>query len=108
MGCLSCGRLRAKHTVRRLRTHTVKRMFTVILTQERDGFVARCPDVADAVARGASKEDALDRMRAVLTKILGDDSDSGSAPTPHSPSPPPRGPRGPLMAEIELPDDNAA
>ena len=86
----------------------MKKTFTVILTQERDGFVARSPDVAGAVARGASKEEALDRMRAVLIKILGDDSDSDSAPTPHPSSPPPRSPRGSLMAEIELPDDNAA
>ena len=90
------------------RTRAVKRKFTVTLTPEGDHFVARCPDVPDAVARGTRKEDALDKMRAVLTKMFGDGSDSGSASTPHPSSPPPRGPRGPLVAEIELPDDNAA
>ncbi len=96
------------YTVRRLRARAVKRKFTVILAQGGDHFVARCPDVPDAVASGSSKEDALDKMRALLIKRFGDDSDSGSAPTPHPPSPPPRGPRGPLVAQIELPDDNAA
>ena len=86
----------------------MKRKFKVILAQEGDHFVARCPDMPEAVASGSSKEDALAKMGALLTKRFGDDSDSGSAPTPHPPSPPPRGPRGPLIAQIELPDDNAA
>ena len=86
----------------------MKRKFTVILEREGDHYVARCPDVPDAVARGTRKEDALDKIRAVLIQRFGDDSDSGSAPTPHPPSPPPRGPRGPLVAQIELPDDHAA
>ncbi len=85
----------------------MKRKFTVILTQEGDHFVARCPNVPDAVASGSSKEDVLDKIRAVLIKKFGDDPDSGSAPTLHPPSPPPRGPRGPFVAEIELPDDHA-
>ena len=85
----------------------MKRKFTVILEHKGDRYVASCRDVPDAVASGSSKEDALDKIRAVLTKMFGDDSDSGSAPTPHPPSPPPRGPHGPHVAQIELPDDNA-
>ena len=85
----------------------MKRKFTVILTQEGDSYIARCPDVADAVACGTNIEDALDRLRAVIIKRLGDDPDSGSVPEPHPLSPRPCGPRGPLVAEIELPNDHA-
>lgn len=71
----------------------MKRKFTVTLVREGDEYVARSPEVADAVARGSSKEDAIEKIRAVIVKKLGEGgSDDGSAPVTHPVAPSPRGP----------------
>ena len=70
----------------------MKRTFTVVVERKGNEYVARCPDVAGAVARGRDKTDALEKIQAVLTKKLEGGSDAGSAPVPHPVSPPPRGP----------------
>jgi hypothetical protein len=48
--------------------------------------------VPAAIARGRDKTDAIEKIRAVIKKMLQDGSDDGSAPTPHPVSPSPRGP----------------
>jgi predicted RNase H-like HicB family nuclease len=84
----------------------MKRKFTVIITREAREYVARCDEFSDVVARGRSKRDALERIRIAIRKKLEDGSDGGSAPFPHSPSPPPRGPRGPIVIEAVLDKQN--
>jgi predicted RNase H-like HicB family nuclease len=54
--------------------------------------MASCPDLPGAVARGSSGLDALEKIKAVIKKILEDGSDGGVAPKPHPVPPPPRGP----------------
>jgi predicted RNase H-like HicB family nuclease len=80
----------------------MKRSFTAIITQEGEEYVARCQEMADVVARGCSTGQALERLKAVIQKKLGGGSEGGSAPVPHPVSPPPRGPSGPLAAEVEI------
>jgi predicted RNase H-like HicB family nuclease len=82
--------------------------FTVVLTREGAKYSARCQEVADAVARGVSKEEALDRIKAVIRKKFEDGSEGGSAPLPHPVSPPPCGPRGPILVEAEIDDQDDA
>jgi predicted RNase H-like HicB family nuclease len=86
----------------------MKRKFTVVITREGTEYVARCQEVADAVARGSSNQDALEKIKAVIRKKFEDGSEGGSAPLPHPVSPPPRGPRGPIMVETEIDDQNDA
>lgn len=73
-----------------------KRKLSIILTREGDDYVARCPELADAVVRGTSEEDITEKIFAVIRKKHSDGSDSGSAPPPEPPPPstPPPGPRG--------------
>jgi predicted RNase H-like HicB family nuclease len=72
------------------------RKFTVTITRKGSEYVAQCPEVPGAVARGKSKNDAMEKIRAILRKKLDGSSDGGSddsdAPKPHPVSPPPRGP----------------
>jgi len=80
----------------------MKKKFTVILVKEGDGYVARCQEMPDAVARGSSKGDALEKLRAVIIKKIGEDgSDAGSAPVPQPVRPPPH---GPIIELHEKPD----
>jgi hypothetical protein len=84
----------------------MKGKFHVVVTREGDDYVARCSEVADAVAYGSSKEDVLKRMEAIHTeKFRPDDgSDDGTAPTPHPVSPSPRGPISPREESHEKPE----
>ena len=68
------------------------RKFRVTMTREGDDYIATCPDLSGAVARGSSTNDALEKIKAVITKMLDDGSDDGTAPKPHPVSPSPRGP----------------
>ena len=68
------------------------RKFRVTMTREGDDYIAACPDLPGAVARGSSKQDALEKIKAVITKMMDDGSDGGAAPKPHPVSPSPRGP----------------
>jgi len=68
------------------------RKFRVTMTREGDDYIAACSDLPGAVARGSSKHDALEKIKAVITKLLDDGSDGGAAPKPHPVSPSPRGP----------------
>jgi predicted RNase H-like HicB family nuclease len=86
----------------------MKRKFTVVLTRKGTQYVARCQEVADAVARGNSKEEVLERIKAVILKKFEDGSEGGSAPLPHPVSPPPGGPRGPIVVEAEIDDQDDA
>jgi predicted RNase H-like HicB family nuclease len=70
----------------------MKRKFTVVIEKIGAEFEARCREMPDAVARGRDKKDALEKIRAIITKMLGGDSDAGSAPVVHPISPPPLGP----------------
>ena len=83
----------AQFLVVRRREHAgMKRKFTVVIKKIGAEFEARCRELPAAVARGRDKTDALEKIRAVITKMLQDGSDDGSAPTPHPVSPPPHGP----------------
>lgn len=79
----------------------MKRKVTVIITREGEDYIARCPDVAGAVARGTSRNDALERIAVVIRKKLGDGSDGGAAAVRHPVSP---RPRGPVAAEEKSPE----
>ena len=70
----------------------MKRKFTIVIEQKQGVYEARCREMPDAVAHGSSKTDALEKIRAVIIKRLGDDSDGGAAPKLHPVSPSPRGP----------------
>jgi len=70
----------------------MKRKFTVVIERKQDEYEARCREMPDAVAHGSSPKDALEKIRAVITKKLDDGSDDGTAPKPHAVSPSPRGP----------------
>jgi predicted RNase H-like HicB family nuclease len=70
----------------------MKRKFTVIIERKGDEYFARCPDLAGTVARGRDRNDALEKIKAVIIKKLEGGSDAGSAPVPHPISPSPRGP----------------
>jgi predicted RNase H-like HicB family nuclease len=70
----------------------MKRRFTVVIEKKHGEYEARCRELPDVVAHGSSKQDTLEKIRAAITKKLGDDLDGGSAPTPHPVSPSPRGP----------------
>jgi predicted RNase H-like HicB family nuclease len=73
----------------------------VVLTREGAEWVCRCPDVPDALGRGKSKKEALERIKAVIRKKFGGDSEGGSAPFPQPVSPPPNGPCDLLVVEVE-------
>jgi predicted RNase H-like HicB family nuclease len=60
----------------------MKRKFTIVIDRKHGEYEARCREVPDAVAYGSSKQDVLEKIRAVITNKLGGDSDDGSAPTP--------------------------
>jgi len=62
------------------------------MTREGDDYIATCPDLPGAVVRGTSTNDALEKIKAAITKILDDGSDDGTTPKPHPVSPSPRGP----------------
>lgn len=81
------------------------RKFRVTMTRDGNDYIASCPDLPGAVARGSSANDALEKIKAVITKILEDGSDDGTAPKPHPVSP---SPRGPIIVEEshERPDGN--
>ena len=68
------------------------RKFRVTMTREGDDYIAACPDLPGAVARGSSTNDALEKIKAVIIKMTDDGSDDGAAPKPHPVSPSPRGP----------------
>jgi len=70
----------------------MKRKFTVVIEKKQGEYEARCRELPDVVAHGSSKQDALEKIRAIITKKLGGDSDGGAAPKPHPVSPPPPGP----------------
>lgn len=70
----------------------MKRKLNVIIERKGNMYEARCPEMPDAFARGHDKNDALEKLRDVITRILGDDSNGGSAATPRPVSPSPRGP----------------
>jgi predicted RNase H-like HicB family nuclease len=80
----------------------MKGKFTVILTREGAEYVARCQEMADAVASGSSKEEALERIKVVIRKMLEGGSEGGSAPLPNPVSPPPRKPPGPIVRRTEI------
>jgi predicted RNase H-like HicB family nuclease len=58
--------------VSRDRIIRVKRELTVIITREGEGYVARCREVGDVVAHGATKEDALKKIETVIRKKFED------------------------------------
>ena len=66
--------------------------FTIKIEQKGAEFEARCREMPDAIACGRDKLDALEKIKAVITKMLQDGSDDGFAPTLHPVSPSPRGP----------------
>jgi predicted RNase H-like HicB family nuclease len=68
------------------------RRFTVVIEKKQGEYEARCREMPDAAAHGGSKQDALERIRAIIIKKLGGDSDDGTTPKPHPVSPSPRGP----------------
>jgi predicted RNase H-like HicB family nuclease len=70
----------------------MKKRFTVVIEKKGTEFEARCRELPEAVARGRDKTDALEKIRAVITKMLGGDSGTGLAGVPHPVSPSPRGP----------------
>lgn len=70
----------------------MNRKFTVVIERKQDEYEARCQEMPDAVARGCSKNDALEKIGAVITRMLEDGSDDGTAPKPHPVSPSPGGP----------------
>ena len=87
----------------------MKRKFQAIIEKEGDYYVARCPEVANAVAIGKSTKDALEELKDILIKKFGrdDGSEDGTAPRPHPVAPPPRGPHGSAAAKAashEKPD----
>jgi predicted RNase H-like HicB family nuclease len=79
----------------------MKRKFEAIITKEGAYYVARCPEVANAVARGRTTKAALEELKAILIKKFrpDDGSEDGTAPIPNPVSPPPRGPRGSAVAK---------
>ena len=70
----------------------MKKRFKVIIERKGEDYVARCPDVPSVEGRGRDKSEALEKIRASITRKLGDDPDAGSAPFLHPVSPPPPGP----------------
>jgi predicted RNase H-like HicB family nuclease len=84
----------------------MKRKFSIVITKEGGAYVARCQELADAVARGNSREETVERIKEVIRKMLGGGSEGGSAPLPRPVSPPPHGPSGPLVVEAEVDDQN--
>lgn len=70
----------------------MKTKFTVIIEKKQSEYEARCREMPNVVARGSKKEDALEKIRVVIIKKLGGESDGGAAPKPHPVSPSPRGP----------------
>jgi hypothetical protein len=68
--------------------------FQVVVTREREDYVATCPEVRDAVARADSVEGAVERPKALIRDKFrpDDDPDDGTARAPRPVSPPPRGP----------------
>jgi hypothetical protein len=70
----------------------MKRKFQIVITREGVEYVARCAELSNAVARGTNKLDALEKIRIVISKKLGDGPDGGVAPQPVPVSPRPRGP----------------
>jgi predicted RNase H-like HicB family nuclease len=67
----------------------MKREFKVAVSKEGEEYVARCDEVAGAVARGRSAIEAVERLKAVIAEILRPDKgpDEGSAPVPKPVSP---------------------
>jgi len=70
----------------------VKRNFNVVIELHGNAYVARCPEFPDLLARGSSKSEVLETLKALIRKKLDDSSDSGSAPRPQRVPPSPRGP----------------
>jgi predicted RNase H-like HicB family nuclease len=66
--------------------------FTVVIEKKGAEFMARCREMTDCVASGRDKNDALEKIKAVITKKLQDGSEGGAAAVPHPVSPSPRGP----------------
>jgi predicted RNase H-like HicB family nuclease len=68
--------------------------FQVTLTQDGHDYVARCPQLPDAVARGHSVNEALESIKAVIAARFRPDngSEDGTAPVPHPVSPKPSHP----------------
>lgn len=58
----------------------MKKKFTIVLERKGEEFVARCQELAGAVGHGCDKQEALENLKAVIAKILGEGgSDAGSA-----------------------------
>jgi predicted RNase H-like HicB family nuclease len=68
--------------------------FQVIIAREGQDYVARCPEVSNAVARGHSTQDALEKLKAIIQEKFRPDEESGdgTAPVPEPVFPPSRGP----------------
>ena len=79
--------------------------FRITITREEDYYVARCQDWPDIVAQGSNKQDALEKIKAIIIKKLDDGRDGGAAPKPHPTTPPPC---GPIIICEELPEKSDA